>query len=105
MQAGTLRHRLTLKTVTTSKDSFGGTIEAEATFATVWGAVEPLAGRELMVAQQMQSEVTHKITIRYLAGLTSEMHLYFGTREFQILSVLNSQERDIEMVLMCKELL
>lgn len=105
MRAGTLRHRLTIKTVALAKDSFGGTTETETTLATVWGSLEPISGRELVLAQQTQAEVTHKAIVRYLPGLTPDDVLYFGTRKFQILAVINAGERSIQMELLCKEIL
>ena len=104
MNAGSLRHRFAIKTAQETTDSFGVTVETPITFATVWASIEPLSGRELFQAQQVQAEVTHRVRMRYLAGVTAKMKGYYGTREFQILSVANRDERNRELEIMCKEL-
>ena len=48
MEAGQLRHRVTIQQATETTDGFGGVTQAWATFATVWAAVEPLTGREYL---------------------------------------------------------
>ncbi len=104
MGAGAYRHRITLQQATETRDSLGGTVQAWATFATVWAAIEPLSGRELLQAQQVQAEVTHRVRLRYMNGVTAELRVLFGTRYFNILSAVNVQERNREIVLTCKEL-
>ncbi|MFH0914831.1 MAG: phage head closure protein [bacterium] len=104
MTAGALRHRFVLKTVFETKDTFGAVVESVLTFATVWASVKPLLGRELLLAQQMQADVTHHVRMRYIAGVTPKMTGFLGVREFQILSVINPEERNRELVLVCKEL-
>jgi len=64
----------------------------------------PLSGRELALAKERVSEVTHKVTLRFLAGVHANMHILYGTRSFIVLSVMNKQENDRELELLCKEL-
>jgi SPP1 family predicted phage head-tail adaptor len=107
VQAGRLRKRLDLETPNTAKDSFGGTpLEPWAPITTMWGSVEPLSGRELLLAQQVQAEVTHRVRVRYVATHvpTAVMRFTLGARHFQILSGINVDERNRELELMCKEL-
>ena len=49
------------------------------------------------------TQVTHRIKMRYVAGLTNKMRLVFGTRTFDILDIDNVEERNVEMILTCKE--
>jgi len=102
MKAGRLRHRLTLYTVTEQVDP--GDAPAETVFATVWGALEPLQGRELFAAQQVQSEVTGRATIRYLAGVDPTMRVGLGSRRWEILGIIDPQERHRELQLLTKEI-
>lgn len=105
MRAGHLRHRLLFQTLTETKDSGGGPIETPVTLATVWGSIAPLTGRELSNAQMRNSEITHKITIRYLSTINAKGRALFGTRIFQTFEVLNIDERNIEMQIGAKEVL
>ena len=65
MHAGELRHRIQLQSYTLSQDAFGAPTKAWSTYATVWASVEPLSGREALIAQQANPELSHLVTIRY----------------------------------------
>ena len=76
--AGELRTRVTIQSEVQVADSGGGAYHAWSTVATTWAKVEPLSGRELLQAEQLQSEVTHLITIRYRSGLHAGMRVIEG---------------------------
>jgi SPP1 family predicted phage head-tail adaptor len=65
--------------------------------------VEPLQGRELWTAKQVVAEVTHRIRFRHLSGVVPTQRVVFGSRTFEILSVINPEERNRELELLCKE--
>ena len=102
MNAGRLRHRVTLQVPT--RDPAFGSETVWADYATVWAAVEPLRGREFYAAQQVASEVTGKITLRYLAGVAPEMRVLWGSRIYEILSPpIDPEERHLELQLLVRE--
>jgi len=103
MRAGQLRHRLTLKSRSVTPDSYGQDITAATTQATVWGSVEPLSGRELLLAQQVQADVTHRVRIRFHDGVHPKWTVTHDSRDLHVLSVVDVEERGIEMELLCKE--
>ncbi len=106
MEAGKLRHPISIQQdAGNTKDAAGHRIAnwTEISGGAVWASVEPLTGRELYMAMQVQAQVTHKIKIRYVSGVTPKMRVVYGSRNFNIESVLNIEERNIEMHLMCKE--
>ena len=103
MRSGPLRHWVTIRTYTKSRDSYGAEVETWADFADTWASVEPLIGREYMAAKQVSAEVSHKIRMRYIAGLLPTMKIAWGAREFEIVSILNVQERNMEIVIMATE--
>jgi head-tail adaptor len=43
------------------------------------------------------------VTMRYLAGITAQMRVLYGSRTFQIISVLNVDQRNRVLVLYCEE--
>jgi SPP1 family predicted phage head-tail adaptor len=51
----------------------------------------------------MTNEVTHKITLRYFDGLTTQHRITFDTRVFNISQVLNTAERNLETVVLALE--
>lgn len=105
MKIGKLRHRVTLQEYISSKDSFGAEIETWSDTATVWAGIEPLSGKEYFAAQQVNAEINTKIMIRYRAGVRSTMRVAFQNRLFEILSVINTEEKNQELILMCREVL
>jgi SPP1 family predicted phage head-tail adaptor len=96
---GELRHWVEVQRpkVSASPDSSGekrlDRDEDWETVATRWAKIEPLSGREAWLAQQAQSETTHKIELRYLAGLTTRYRVKKGTRRFNLTGVINPGEQ------------
>lgn len=103
MRAGTLRHRVEIQALTVTEDDIGNQIYEWQTIATVCASIEPLKGREYWAAAQIQAETTVKVTIRYLAGITPSCRVVFKDRVFDIQSIINVEERNRELVLMCRE--
>ena len=103
MNIGKLRHRITNLRQVNEVNDYGASTQTWKRVATVWADVRPLSGREYFSAQQVQSEVTTQIWLRHIEGIKPTMKVKFGEREFEILSVLNTQERDVSLQLMCKE--
>lgn len=106
MRAGELRHRVAFKSDAPTQDEYGEPIENYSTYMTVWAAIEPLEGRELLLAQQVNAEVTIRVRIRYDSGNTvsPEHRIIIGSRTLEIVNVINPSERDEKLTLMCKEI-
>ena len=93
--ASRLRSRITLQQQVQTADGAGGFARSWSDVATIWAEILPLNGRELLQAQQLQSSVTHKITIRYRTGvIAAQRFLCESTRAFNIRAVRNVEERD-----------
>lgn len=105
MRAGLLRERVTLKNKTVTQNTYGEEVITWVTLATVWGAVEPLSGREYLEGQSLDVEVTTRIRIRYRTGVVPESLVVHDTHNYNVRSVMNSLERKRELVLMCTEVL
>ena len=103
MKIGRLRHRIVIEESIAGRDSFGAEVCEWIQFAKVWADVSPVSGRELASFKQINAEITAKITIRYLAGVTTEMRILFRDRIFEIDSVINPEEKNIYLLLVCKE--
>jgi len=103
MRSGRLRHRMWLKEPTHTSDGMGANTTTWGTVEVFWGSVEPLRGREWIASGLENSEVSGKIVRRYKSGITPDMIVAFGSRTFQIVSVINVDERNIEQQLMVTE--
>lgn len=100
---GRLRHRLTVQRPDRTADVGGGATITWTDVARVWGAVEPISGRETVVAERQQATVTHKVTLRYRADLDARMRILFGSRSFNIRSLVNPDERGRWLICLCEE--
>ena len=99
-----MRQRVTIQAYRKSRDSYGAEVETWIDLhAGVWASIEPLIGREYMAAKQLTAEVSHKIRMRYIAGIVPTMVIVWGEREFEIVSVLNVREQNKELFIMATE--
>jgi len=105
MNPGQLRHRITIQDLTSTVDAYGSPTDAWTDICTIWAGIIPLSGRSFFEAEMVNSEVSHKINIRYRTGIKPDMRVKYGTRYFQIISVINFQEANADVQLMCKELI
>ena len=103
MRAGRLRHRVELQENTPTVDARGDPVPDWSTYATVWAAVEPLSGAELVRFQQVQAETTCRVVMRYNADVSADDKILHDSRTLQVLSVINRDDRNIELELLCKE--
>lgn len=104
MRAGRLRHRVTIQQLTAGSPNQKGTGEPDSAWtdvATVYADVRPLSGRQLLLAQQVSSEVTTEIEIRYRAGVTAAMRAVLGSTVYEIKAVIDPEQRHIRLILQC----
>lgn len=107
INVGSLRHRVSIYDKgTVTRNGVGEEIPAyDELVATVWGAVEPMSGREFIEANQVQADVTTRIRIRYRDDIRPEMRVVEGTHTYGIDAVLEQKGERRELHLMCKEVL
>jgi SPP1 family predicted phage head-tail adaptor len=100
-RAGALRHALTIEQATETRDAHGQALATWSTFATVPGSLEPLTGREVFAAAQVQAEVTARARIRYLEGVTAKMRISFESKIYAITAVIDRElkHRELELLL------
>ena len=104
VRSGKLRHRIEIQQSTDTRDGFGAVSgQTWNLFCYAWASIEPLSGREYFAAAQTQSEVSHKITMRYKAGIKTYFRVTWNDRIFNILSVINTREENRELILYCSE--
>jgi SPP1 family predicted phage head-tail adaptor len=104
MEAGLLNRRITLQRPVEVRGADYADVQVTwQDVATVWASVEPLSGGEFFRNQEQQGELTHRVRIRWRAGVDSKMRVLFGTRIFGIDSVINPEEADVVLELMCTE--
>lgn len=102
--SGMLRQSVVVETQTVVK-------QPDFTNRTVWTSaalpwrvsVRQLNGREQSESQQMKATSTHEVKGRYYPGLTPQHRLLLGSRTFNIVSVNNVDEANVNHALRCRE--
>jgi len=102
IDAGQLRERITIQRANESRNRLGETTYTYETFAEVWASVNGVTAREFLLANTQQTEITHRIRMRYLSGLTNQMRVLWRGRTLQIISVLEHENRSVHE-LICTE--
>jgi SPP1 family predicted phage head-tail adaptor len=105
LAAGILRHRVDVQRATQDRDDLGGVVQTWTRLVRRWAAITPLQGRELEAARQIEARITHRITMRAVAGLGAGDRLLFGTRVFHILAPLDMEEYGLQLRYLCMEVL
>lgn len=105
LNAGKMRHRIELVNPGTAYDSTGGiSLATTSPIATVWARLEAITGKDALAAAQFNSEATYKVTIRYRCDVTAKMQVWFHGKQWQVLSVLNPNETNKTLILLCVEI-
>lgn len=107
MNAGPLRHQVTVEQPSRTPNAIGGFTVLWTTFLTSPANISPVSGGERFFAGKLEGDVTHKVTLRYRTGVTAQMRIkyVFGgvTRYLQIRGVVNPGERNEWLELKCAE--
>jgi SPP1 family predicted phage head-tail adaptor len=103
MKAGDLRERITVLAYRETKNAMGEMVPVyDETFAEVWASVQGVTAREFLLAGQQQTEISHRVRMRFLTGLTQRMRVVWRGRTLEIVSLLEHANRS-EHELLCQE--
>jgi SPP1 family predicted phage head-tail adaptor len=96
------RHRVTVESQVESIDSNGDHFRAWEYVTTVWAEIKPLSGRELLLAQQVQSQVSTNIVTRYRSDIDATCRLKHNGTTFNVLAVIRDPQSGLEwLTLQC----
>jgi SPP1 family predicted phage head-tail adaptor len=104
MEIGKLRHRITLQQPVAGTNAIDEVTTTWADVVTIWGAVEPNTGTWYFAAKQANSKVDGRVRIRYRA-VDPTWRIKFGDRYLSIISILNTDERNKETIILYTEAL
>lgn len=99
---GRLRERVTIERASESRNALGETVLTWATYAERWASVEGVSARESLEAGQSQIEMSHRVRMRYVTGLTQNMRFLWRGRKLEIVSLLEHANRS-EHEALCQE--
>ena len=99
-----LRHCGELQSLKRTEDAGGGYSEGWVSAVNPFRfGGGPATGYEVFQAQAIHGVVTHRFRARWIGGVNPSMRLLWGTRVFDIKAVLNLEEANRVMVLLCEE--
>ena len=105
LDVGNMRHRLTVKlNPSLQETTYGSWVSVPTTQEIRWGSIEPISGRERLMAGQLVPEATHIIRMRHTSAVVPSATLTKGSRTFEVISAANVGERDRVLECLCKEL-
>jgi SPP1 family predicted phage head-tail adaptor len=99
---GRLRERVTIQQATERRNALGETTLEWETFAERWASVDGLSSREFLLQGQQQTEMSHRVRLRYVPGMTSQMRFLWRGRVLEIASLLEHANRS-EHEALCTE--
>ena len=103
MNPGKLNKRISILKKEKVSNGGGGFKKNEVPFADCWANINTLSGREFQQAQQMEVEVSHKVTIRFRKDVKRSQLVLFGERRFEIQYIINRDEANRFLELYCIE--
>lgn len=97
IEAGKLRHRITIQAPGMAQDPVTGEIRPEWTdFASVWAEITDLSVKEYLAAQSAQSEVSTRVRIRFREGVNATMRIIHRGDIYNIHGVQRDPDSGIE---------
>lgn len=98
--------KVILQSPSGARNAIGERVTTWTNVATVWAEISPLSVRDLLAAGQVQSEVTHRVRVRYgtsISAIDASWRVLYGTRILVISGVRNISEAGREFELLCGE--
>lgn len=108
ISAGMLTRRIKIQRPSTIKDSVGAPCRSWLNVATVWADIQPLSGKEAVIANRISAELSHQIIVRYQSLFdnpqqVAQMRVLYKARIFNIHSALNEDEKRTQIILLASE--
>lgn len=93
MQTGKLRNQVTIERKDGARDADGGERVTWVDVVTVWASIEPVSAREFLGSNQLQSEITGKITMRHPVDVRADDRITCAGVAYGVVAVLPDQRK------------
>ena len=108
MRAGALRKQVSIQKRDTTIDAMGGIVNTWSEVDKVWAGMEPSSGKELLIAEALHIKQPTTITIRYQSQfddprVLGSYRIVYNSRLFNMVSVINTDMRNREIVMIGEE--
>ena len=99
-----LDKKVSIQRQTTTTDSSGQPQDTWTTTSNPWVSIRPISGKEYFNASGERAQVSHEVVLRHGPTVAPKDRIVYGSRTFDIQSVLNLEERSRYLKLMCREI-
>ncbi|MET3649611.1 phage head closure protein [Phyllobacterium ifriqiyense] len=89
---GSLNQELLLEKSSVLAGEAGELEESWGEIANLWAQIEPVGPGVRLLGEQQLAELSHRITLRHRADISTSMHFRKGVRIFQILTLYDPDE-------------
>jgi SPP1 family predicted phage head-tail adaptor len=98
LKAGELTQRISFqRDDSTTVDDYGQITRNWGTYYTTWASVRPLSGREQEQGMARAATISHRVRIRFKAGILHGDRIALSARVLEIVSVRNLDESSFEL--------
>lgn len=94
-----LRHKIAIQSRTEAKNAQHELIQTWTTLCEVYSAIKDTTSKETVLANQLQSETAVRFVIRYRSDIDSTMRIVYGSKTYQIDSVVDPNETRNELII------
>ncbi len=107
MDAGKLRHTITIEQAIPASvpDNYGQYPMTWMTVITLRASINPITGREYYAAGSAQSEAEIKFVTRYVSTIKDGMRVYWNNEPYTIISAVNVDARNRELLILAKKVI
>lgn len=103
MNAGRMRERISIYAPIKTTDEFHEPVVSYTLLRKLWAHRAEGTAKEFLSSGSVQSELGTVFTTRYVSGITSEHRVYFGDREYDIVGVVQIDNKRRFLQLRCIE--
>ncbi|HHY72699.1 MAG TPA: phage head closure protein [Bacillus bacterium] len=103
LSSGEFRHRIIFQKLDETENTMGDVVSEWVEYKKAWAKIVTVKGREFFAAAAVQNENTVRFIIRYAEEIHTDMRIIYNNRTFEIISVLNDDELNKTLTIMCKE--
>lgn len=101
--AGLRRHPIRLQREVRTSDGQGGETVGWVDGPVTRAEITPFSMREAVAAGQLATAAMHRIRILYRSDVTADQRVRYGSRTFDIQSVIDVDERHRLLEIICQE--
>ena len=102
MNPGELTHQIIIQIKSITQDAELNSIITWLDWRTIWASPLPKTGREYYRLATNNSETTEAFKIRYIGFMSPHLRIKFRNKYFEIIEVINTEEKNEELILTAK---